>query len=208
MSRHLEQVLKDSATKNLSLGAALENLADLELEARNRRAVERRCHLSRLHAQPSIDSFHFQHKSRLQSKSSILRLLELNFLQEGTNVVLIGNPGTGKTYLAQILGWRACQANVRTLFTSAMDMLNHLLASQVDHSLVRKLKVYTEPTPLICDELGYLSLDQQTSNLFYQVISTRHSQRKSTVITTNTLRTAMRNVFNADSIFTLRGGPK
>src|SRR5215471_16086834 len=44
-----------------------------------------------------------------------------------------------------------------------------------DHSLVRKLKLYTDPTLLLIDELGYLSLDQQTSNLFYQVISTRHS---------------------------------
>jgi DNA replication protein DnaC len=49
-----------------------------------------------------------------------------------------------------------------------------------------KLKIYTEPTLLIVDELAYLSLDQQSSNLFYQVISTRHSQKRSTVITTNT----------------------
>jgi DNA replication protein DnaC len=61
---------------------------------------------------------------------------------------------------------------------------------------------------LIVDELGYLALDQQTSNLFYQVISTRHSRKRSTLITTNLLRSAMRKVFNADSIFTLRGGPK
>jgi DNA replication protein DnaC len=92
----------------------------------------------------------------------------------------------GKTFLAKIIAWRACQANQRVLFTAAMDMLNHLLASQVDHSLVRKLKTYTEPTLLVCDELGYLALDQQTSNLFYQVISTRHSQKRSTIITTNT----------------------
>jgi len=61
-----------------------------------------------------------------------------------------------------------------------MDMLNRLLASQVDHSLLRKLRFYTELTLLICDELGYLSLDQQTSNLFYQVISTRAGPRFST----------------------------
>ena len=187
MSHQVEPALKEAAAKNLSFAATLEGLADLELESRNHRAVERRFHFARLHVQPSIDTFHFQHhKSRMQSKSRILRLLDLNFLQEGANVILIGNPGTGKTYLAQILGWRACQANVRVLFTTAMDMLNHLLASQVDHSLVRKLKFYTDPALLICDELGYLSLDQQTSNLFYQVISTRHSQKKSSVITTNT----------------------
>jgi DNA replication protein DnaC len=62
---------------------------------------------------------------------------------------MMGNPGVGKTFLAQILGWRACQANVRVLFTTAMEMLNPLLASQVDHSLVRKLKIYTEPTAWI-----------------------------------------------------------
>lgn len=121
----------------------------------------------------------------MQSKSRILGLLDLNFLNEGTNAVHIGSPGTGKTYLAQILDWRACRVNVWTLFTSAMDMLNQLLASQVDHSLVRKLRFYTEHKLLICVELGYLSLDQQTSNHFYQVISTRHSHYKSTVITAN-----------------------
>jgi hypothetical protein len=50
--------------------------------------------------------------------------------------------------------------NQRILFTTAMDMLNHLLASQVDHSLVRKLKTYTEPTALVVDELGYLEVIQ------------------------------------------------
>ncbi len=122
----------------------------------------------------------------MQIKSRLLGLLDLNFLQKGANLAIIGNPGTGKTYLAKILGWQACRANQRVLFTSAMDMLNHLLASQVDHSLTCKLRFYTSPTLLICDELGYWSLDQQTSNLFYQVISTRHSQQRSTIITTNT----------------------
>jgi DNA replication protein DnaC len=154
MSRQLETTLTEAATKNLSAAATLEWLADMEIEARSQRAIERRFRSSRLQSQPSIDAFHFHHhKSRMQAK---------------------------------LIAWRACQANQRVLFTTAMDMLNHLLASQVDHSLVRKLRAYTEPSLLICDELGYLALDQQTSNLFYQVISTRHSHKRSTVITTNT----------------------
>lgn len=187
MSRQLETTLTEAAAKNLSAAATLEWLVDVELEARNQRAIERRFKCSRLQAQPSIDAFQFQHhKTRQQAKPRILRLLDLEFLATGTNLVLIGNPGVGKTFLAKIIAWRACQANQRVLFSAAMDMLNHLLASQVDHSLVRKLKTYTEPALLVCDELGYLALDQQTSNLFYQVISTRHSQKRSTVITTNT----------------------
>jgi DNA replication protein DnaC len=187
MSQNLDQILSEAASKNLSLTDALESLADRELEARNGRSIERRFRFSRLGGQCSIDSFQFNyHKSRSQMKNRILRLMDLEFLQKGTNIVIIGNPGVGKTFLAKILGWRACQANQRVLFTTAMDMLNNLLASQVDHSLVRRLKAYTEPTLLVCDELGYLSLDQQTSNLFYQVISTRHSRKRSTLITTNT----------------------
>ena len=77
-----------------------------------------------------------------------------------------------------------------------------LLASQVDHSLVRKLKIYTEPSLLVCDELGYLSLDQQTSNLFYQVISTRHARKRSTVITTNTAFSDWGNILYNTTIAT------
>jgi DNA replication protein DnaC len=123
MSRQLDPALQHAAEKNLSPAAALEWLADLELEARNGRAVERRFHFSRLHGQHSIDSFLFQHhKSRQQNKARILRLLDLDFLDQGTNIVLVGNPGTGKTFLSKILGWRACQANRRVLFTTAMDI--------------------------------------------------------------------------------------
>jgi len=187
MSRQLEQTIAEAAAKNMSMAATIEWLADMELEARHGRAIDRRFKSSRLQSQPSIDAFHFHHhKSRVQAKNRILRLLDLTFLRQGTNLVLIGNPGVGKTFLAKVIAWKACQANQRVLFTTAMDMLNQLSASQVDHSLVRKLKTYTEPTLLICDELGYLSLDQQTSNLFYQVISTRHSHKRSTIITTNT----------------------
>ena len=203
MSRQLEMTLTEAAARNLSAASTLEWLADLEIEARSQRAIERRFKCSRLQAQPSIDAFHFHHhKSRMQAKPRLLRLLDLEFLAKGTNIVLIGNPGVGKTFLAKLIAWRACQANQRVLFTTAMDMLNQLTASQVDHSLVRKLKFYTDPALLICDELGYLALDQQTSHLFYQVISSRHGLRRSTIITTNTAFSEWGNILHNTTIAT------
>jgi len=203
MARQLDQTIADAASKNRNFAEILESLVDFELESRSSRSIERRFRFSRLCVRHSIDSFQFKHhKSRMDLKPRILRLLDLEFIAKGTSAIFIGNPGVGKTFLAKIIGWRACQANQRVLFTTAMDMLNHLLASQVDHSLIRKLRVYTEPALLIVDELGYLSLDQQSSNLFYQVISTRHSQKRSTVITTNTAFSDWGNILYNTTIAT------
>ena len=97
MSRQLDPMTADAA-RNLSFLQTLEALTDLELESRNDRSIDRRFRLSRLHTRYSIDSFNFKHhKSRMELKSRILRLLDLEFLAKGTSVVVIGNPGTGKT---------------------------------------------------------------------------------------------------------------
>jgi DNA replication protein DnaC len=203
MSQQLEAVLDEAEKRNLSLTESLLRLAEMELEARRIRSVERRFRQSRLQDRFSLDAFNFDHHaSRKKIRSRLLRLLDLDFIEEGTNLVIIGNPGVGKTFLAKIIGYRACQANQRVLFTPAMEMLNQLLASQVDHSLIRKLKTYTKPSLLLVDELGYLSLDQQTSNLFYQVISTRYAERRSTVITTNTTFSDWGNILHDSVIAT------
>jgi DNA replication protein DnaC len=128
ISRHLDQTIAEAAHNNLSFAATLDRLADLELETRRHRSIERRVKMSRLQGQHSIDSFNFaHHKSRQQARLRILQLLDLDFLQKGTNLVFVGNPGVGKTMLAKIVAWRACQAHHRVLFTTAMDMLNHFL---------------------------------------------------------------------------------
>jgi hypothetical protein len=86
MSRQLDQTLSDAAARNLSVAATLEWLADMELEARRNRAIDRRFKQSRLQMQPSIDAFDFQHhKTRLQNKTRILRLLDLHFVEKGTS---------------------------------------------------------------------------------------------------------------------------
>src|SRR5258708_16126428 len=103
----------------------------MEIEARSLRAIERRFRYSRLQAQPSIDAFHFHHhKSRVQAKPRLLRLLDLSFLTKGTNIVLIANPGGGKTFFAKLIAWQPCQPNQRVLFTPPLSNLTDALPSQ------------------------------------------------------------------------------
>ena len=117
------------------------------------------------------------------------------------HVIFIGNPGLGKSLLAKTIAYAATQAGIKTLFTSTMEMINQLVAAQENHTLLAKLKTYQTPDVLVCDEIGYLPLGQQGSNLFFQVISARHEQ-KSTIITTNLPFAQWGNVFDSTTVAT------
>lgn len=185
MADHLSDALEKEKTNNNGFLCMLDYLLDLENESRWKRAVENRIKSSRLIDKFLPNDFDFKFDpSRQKIRSLSLRLLECDFIQEKKDIIFIGNPGTGKTRLAKTIAYQACLKNKRGLFTTAIDMINHLIAAQADRSLLKKLKFYQTPNLLVCDELGFLSLDEQSSNLFFQVLSARH-ERVSTIVTTN-----------------------
>lgn len=184
-SDHIEEILDQAADKNLSPLQTIHRLLDFEIEAREKARILQRFKQSRLDEKITIDQFDFHHhSSRKAYKTLILNILDLEFVDQRKDIIMIGNPGVGKSYLAKCIAYTATQAGIKTLFTSAMDMINHLIAAEADHSLLKKLHYYQSQDLLVCDEIGYLPLGKQGSNLFFQVISARH-KKKSTVITTN-----------------------
>jgi DNA replication protein DnaC len=202
MLQQLDPTLEQATQKNLDVVTTLNLLADIELEQRWQNAILLRWRQSALKDKLTIDQFNFDHhKSRNEQKTRILKLLNLDFVAAHSDVILIGNPGTGKTFLAKCLAYAACNANIKVLFTTAIDMINQLIAAEADHSLLKQLHHYYAPDLLVCDELGYLSLGQQGSHLFFQVISQRH-QFKSTVITTNLPFAEWGKVFDSTTVAT------
>jgi len=182
---HLPQTLETAAQKNWTPLQIMEHLFDLEYQAKQQRRKAMLLKKSQLPFTPTVDQFNFQfHPSRKRQKSLTLQLMDLEFIDQKKDIIFIGPPGTGKTFLVNCIGYASTQAGIKTLFTTAMDMINHLIAAEADHSLLKMLKIYQEPDLLICDEIGYLPLGTQGSNLFFQVISARH-ERKSTILTTN-----------------------
>lgn len=202
MAQELDAILEHANKKNTDFVSILERLVDLEAEHRWQNAIKLRFQQSKLNEKTTIDYFDFNHhKSRKDQKTQILNLFNLEFVREHKDVILIGNPGTGKTFLAKSIAYAACNANVKVLFTTAIDMINHLIAAEADHSLLKKLHYYQSTDLLVCDELGYLSLGQQGSHLFFQVISARH-QIKSTLLTTNLPFAEWGNVFDSTTVAT------
>jgi DNA replication protein DnaC len=185
VAEHLEQTIALAEQKNWTPLKVLDHLFDLELELRRHNKIQRCFKQSKLYEKLTIDQFDFNfHSSRKNQKGRIVNLMDLEFIKHRKDIILIGNPGVGKSFLAKCMAYAATQAAIKVLFTSAMDMINHLIAADADHSLLKKLQYYQSQELLVIDEIGYLSLGSQGSNLFFQVISARHEKR-STVITTN-----------------------
>ncbi len=201
-ANNIETIIEQANQKNLSPLQTIERLIDIEIEHRNKARKILRFKQSKLDTKVTIDQFDFKyHKSRQNQKSLILNLMDLEFINQKKDIILIGNPGTGKSFLARAIAYAATQAGLKTLFTTAMDMVNHLIEAEADHNLLKKLKYYQSPDILVCDEIGYLPLGKQGSNLIFQVISARH-EKKSTMITTNLPFAQWGNIFDSTTVAT------
>ncbi len=183
--QHLPETIERATLENWSCLETIDHLFDFELEHRRQNRIALSFKQSKLLEKPTIDQFDVDHHiSRKKQKTKISDLMTLEFLRQKMDIIFIGNPGVGKSFLAKCIAYAATQAGIKTFFTTSMDMINHLIAAEADHSLLKKLHFYKSQDLLVCDETGYLPLGQQGSNLFFQVISQRH-QCKSTIITTN-----------------------
>ncbi len=199
---HMPEALVYAREKNWSSQKILLHLLDLELDRRNQNRVDLRFRQSKLNEKITIEQFDFQfHKSRKDQKNTILNLTQPEFINQKKDVILIGHPGVGKTFLAKCIAYTATQAGIKVLFTTAMDMINQLIAAEADHSLIKKLTYYQSPSLLCIDEIGYLPLGSHGSNLFFQVISSRH-QNKSTAITTNLSFSDWGKIFDSTTVAT------
>lgn len=149
----------------------------------------------------TVENFDFRHsKTTEKIEKTYLALLGGVARDNLPSAVFTGHAGTGKTHLARALGYACCQKGLSVLFITAAEMVNHLQHAQKTYNLESELNKYRKPQVLIIDELGYVALDTQASNLFFQVISSRHDAELGTIATTNIPFGKFNQIFANDAI--------
>jgi len=112
------------------------------------------------------------------------QLERLDFIEKGQNVVLAGNPGTGKTHLAIALGIKACREDYKVLFTTVTRLITQIKESRSEKWRRQLENRFEKYDLVICDEFGYISFDKEAAELLFTHLSLR-AGRKSTIISTN-----------------------
>jgi DNA replication protein DnaC len=194
MAETYREVLAHALKANHSPVEMLDAWVAEEAAARDERGNRRRIKRARFPVPKTLDGFRWDHPAKID-RNKVLGLFDLKFVEERRNALFIGGTGLGKTHLAVALGMAACQRGYGVLFTTAMDLINHLQAAQADSSLAKRLRIYARPQVLVVDELGYLPIDKHGSDLIFQVVSQRY-ERGSIVLTTNRAPKDWAKVFN------------
>lgn len=117
-------------------------------------------------------------------KEQILTLFKLSFIADKMNIILMGHGSVGKTHVAITLGVAACQGGYTCYLTKFQNIIETLRKVQEQNRLRRKLQSFNKPHVLIVDEMGYLPLDRNDANLFFQLVSNRY-ESGSIILTSN-----------------------
>lgn len=158
-------------------------LMKLEVLQRQEAGQRRRIKNAGFPVMKTLDEFKYDRLEHV-SESFVWELAACDFIKNRQNVVMIGNPGAGKTHLSVGLGMKACYAGFNVKFYTAINLANELAEAAQFHRLSKLEKSLAKLDLLIIDELSYLTFNRHQSEMLFQVISER-SERASVIVTTN-----------------------
>ncbi len=201
IAEHYPALAQEAADGDTSYVDFLEHCLKAEQEERRRRSQAMLTKFAGFPAIKLIDDYDFKFAAGAPKKT-VQALQSMAFVERKENVIFLGPSGVGKTHLAIALGYLATQSGIKVRFVSAADLVMQLenaqRRGQFDHFMRRSL---LSPSILIIDEVGYLPLQGNQANLFFQVIAKRY-EHGSIILTSNLSFGAWDSTFASNSALT------
>lgn len=183
MRENLDEYIDMINDGKISIVDALYQLTERELKLREQRAMNSCVKVANFPFLKTFDDFDFSFQPSI-NREKILDLKNLRFIENHENILFIGTPGVGKTHLATSIGIEAAKSRVLTYFINCNDLVMQLKRAHVENRLEQRIKFINRYKLLIIDEVGFLPLDDESSNLIFQLLSKRY-EKLSTILTTN-----------------------
>ena len=183
IKEHLEEVSNFVSQNKLSFSDGLLKLCNYEIDHKTEVASKSMIKAAAFPFVKTIEDYDFEFQPCVE-KQDILEIATLRFMENAENIVFLGSSGVGKTHLATAIGIVAASKRYSTYFIKCNNLLQRLKKAKIENRLDSVLKYINRYKLLIIDELGYLPIDKEDSNLFFQLIDMRY-EKKSTILTTN-----------------------
>lgn len=193
MKLHLEAIANDVNSESLSFTEGLLKLTNYEVDFKENSAAQTMIHAAAFPFVKTLKDFDFGFQPSV-SEAQMQEFCSLGFMEKAENIVFLGSSGVGKTHLATAIGIAAARHHNITYFIKCHDLLQQLKKAKLENRLEARMKHLNHYKLLIIDEIGYLPIDKEDSNLFFQLVDMRY-EKKSTIFTTNI------NFGDWDSIF-------
>lgn len=166
-----EEILEAETTAKSYL-EFLEDALRKENETRINNGIRNRIRNARFPQKKYLEDFKLSRFSK-DKRQMLERISSLDFIKNKENVILISNPGMGKTHFATGIGIKACMNNLKVLFVSVPNLIIELKEAMSNHQLTQYKRKFEKYDLVILDELGYVSFDQEGNEILFNLISNR-----------------------------------
>jgi len=179
----LDVRLHEAAGNGLTHAELLELIFQDELAVRSDRQVRRRVKAAGFRELKTLDGFDWSFNPSIRKKQ-VFDLATCRFVRETRDVLFLGPPGVGKSYLAQALGYQAIKCGFAVLYRSIFDVIRDFLHDEALGGEDKVMARYLKPDLLIIDDMGMKQLPKRSGEYLFEIIMRRYETR-STMMTSN-----------------------